>query len=369
MGVSSYQLYDLMKSMTEMTIMPTTFLLITLLCVLSPPVACKSVKLKHIHNMLHKIEDMLQASPVSSTSASPLSASVVEQVLQKVTSAVAIPEPAMLRLSFHACVGGCDGCVNVNDPNNAVLADLVSDLEEVYQSQGLADIISRADLWALLGIWAVEKTIARNNQECNDCETVPALQTEFQWGREDCKTAPYTDALLNFPSTLWNHSRLMDYFASDFGLTEREVTAMMGSHTIGRAEHFNSNSYKIKQGYFNNKYYSHLNDQSLDWKLDIIDCVDLNNINTSLCEEGLEKSWKWTVQDTQFNLNPDVALVKSFEIDDEGQPSCQFHDCPDSSSASIVEEFAQSNAKFIEDFSAAYKKLLSNGYVSLNSLE
>jgi len=349
--------------------MPTTFLLITLLCVLPPPpVSCKSVKLKHIHNMLHKMMDLLRV-PVTASPVSPLSASVVEEVLQKVTSVVDPVKPAMLRLTFHSCVGGCDGCLNVNDPNNAVLGDLVAALEEKYQSEGLADIISRADLWALLGIWAVEQTIAKNNEECQDCGTVPALQTEFQWGRVDCQTAPYTDALLNFPSTLLDHSGLMNYFASEFGFTEREVTAMMGSHTIGRAEHFNSSSYKTKQGYFNNKYYSHLTDQSLEWTLAKIDCVDLNNINTSLCEEGLETSWKWTVQDEVFNLNADVALVKSFETDAEGEPDCQFSDCPDSSSASIVEEFAQSNDKFIEEFSAAYKKLLSNGYVSLNSLE
>ena len=39
----------------------------------------------------------------------------------------------------------------------------------------------------------------------------------------------------------------MNYFDTEFGFTEREVTAMMGSHTIGRAEHFNSSSYKLKQ--------------------------------------------------------------------------------------------------------------------------
>ena len=27
----------------------------------------------------------------------------------------------MVRLTFHDCVGGCDGCLNVNDPDNAGL--------------------------------------------------------------------------------------------------------------------------------------------------------------------------------------------------------------------------------------------------------
>merc|ERR1712212_135885 len=40
--------------------MPTTFLLITLLCVLSKsPVGSKKVKLKHVHKEIHKILDLL----------------------------------------------------------------------------------------------------------------------------------------------------------------------------------------------------------------------------------------------------------------------------------------------------------------------
>ena len=106
----------------------------------------------------------------------------------------------MLRLTFHDCVGGCDGCLNVDDPDNAGLESLVTDLEQVYQEEGLVDIISRADLWALLGIWAVEQTIARNNEECEDCGQVPDLQVEFQWGR--------------VVSIVWRHSSLISPFYS-----------------------------------------------------------------------------------------------------------------------------------------------------------
>ena len=39
-------------------------------------------------------------------------------------------------------------------------------------------------MWALLGIWAVQQTIDKSNDECEDCGTVPDLDTEFQWGRQ-----------------------------------------------------------------------------------------------------------------------------------------------------------------------------------------
>ena len=57
---------------------------------------------------------------------------------------------------------------------------------------------------------------------------------------QDCDTAPYSDSLLNYPSGLLNYDELMSFFDSEFGYTEREVTALMGAHTLGGAEIFNS---------------------------------------------------------------------------------------------------------------------------------
>ena len=108
----------------------------------------------------------------------------MENVIRQARSVVGPVKPAMVRLTFHDCVGGCDGCLNVNDQENAGLGELVASLEAVYQSGGLSDIISRADMWALLGIWAVEQTIAKNNEECEDCGTVPDLKVDFKWGRK-----------------------------------------------------------------------------------------------------------------------------------------------------------------------------------------
>merc|ERR1712029_669347 len=55
MGVSSRLI-----QLTEMKMGPSTFLLITLLCVLPPPpVACKKNMLKHLHKEIHQISDAL----------------------------------------------------------------------------------------------------------------------------------------------------------------------------------------------------------------------------------------------------------------------------------------------------------------------
>jgi hypothetical protein len=40
-------------------------------------------------------------------------------------------------------VGGCDGCLNVNDTENGGLAAIVTALEAAYQAANLSTIISR----------------------------------------------------------------------------------------------------------------------------------------------------------------------------------------------------------------------------------
>ena len=57
---------------------------------------------------------------------------------------------------------------------------------------------------------------------------------------QDCDTAPYSESLLNYPSGLLNYDDLMDFFDQEFGYTEREVTALLGAHTLGAADIFNS---------------------------------------------------------------------------------------------------------------------------------
>ena len=97
----------------------------------------------------------------------------------------------------------------------------------------------------------------------------------------------------------------MSYFSTEFNYTEREVTALMGAHTLGAADIFNSgfngvwvnneqvrlhtedtnSQWKHFQQYFNNKYYSHLTDQTVNWRLVQRSCLKLNSVDTDLCED------------------------------------------------------------------------------------
>jgi len=257
---------------------------------------------------------------------SPLTSAQVDTVIRQSRSVVRGNFPTMLRLTFHDCVGGCDGCVNVGDSDNNGLAALVADLETVYQDNGFAEVLSRADMWAILGIWAVQQTIDNNN-----VSTVPDLQVDYTYGRVDCGSAPYTSSSDNFPSAKLNYQGIMEYFATEFGFTPLEVTALMGAHTIGNAEIFNSGFHgpwvSGEATMFNNQYYANLRDPSLNWRLNQRACADLNGVDSSQCGAGQTTEWQYTSGGSGFNLPADMALFQNFTVDADGKPSCDYADC------------------------------------------
>ena len=95
-------------------------------------------------------------------------------------------------------------------------------------------------MWALMAIWAVNRTISLNNDDCASCAQSPDLSTEFLWGRVgtiqyrnpslvnlplppvldfsvqyvqvDCATAPYTTADVGLPSALLHNTGLTSFF-------------------------------------------------------------------------------------------------------------------------------------------------------------
>merc|ERR1740128_1271050 len=176
-----------------------------------------------------------------------------------------------LRLSFHDCVGGCDGCLNINNEDNAGLEATIAALDTVYTDNGYDSVLSRADFWALAGIYAVDKTIELNNADCeeDDCQ-VPDSGLVFQWGRVDCDTAPYTDVDVGLPAATLDHANVMSFFATEFGFDSNETVALMGAHTLGRASTSNSGFQGTwianEADLFNNEFYKKLSDPDLTWR-------------------------------------------------------------------------------------------------------
>ena len=72
---------------------------------------------------------------------------------------------------FHDCVGSCDACINVDNPENAGLELAVEILEDIYEKVETVGIeVSRADVWVIAGRVAAE----------NGMETMPGHIDSFR---------------------------------------------------------------------------------------------------------------------------------------------------------------------------------------------
>ena len=248
-----------------------------------------------------------------------------------------VPNAAkLIRLTFHDCINekdgaGCNGCLNfegmsniygedicgvgnrpdcseinsgirparqlTTDNNNLLWAAKV--LEAVYKDPAFGpsklkalDVSlydsgkSRADLWALAGLVAVQKTTELNNYFCNPTKTKPPpcfnqinkdspscfidLPTPaFRSGRADCVPSCTDEDDYPFctskeevhPNPHGNGAETFAFFEREFGFSNQEAAALMGAHTLGHPQEFNSMfrhyswTGQRQKTQFNNQYY------------------------------------------------------------------------------------------------------------------
>jgi catalase (peroxidase I) len=266
---------------------------------------------------------------------------------------------------------------------------------------------TRADFWALAGIYAVDTAIETTNEVCGGEEscTVPESGLVFQYGRQvgpeqtvmmltalgtalgsaqDCTTSPNTDDDVGLPSATLGYDNLMNYFDTEFGFDVNETVALMGAHTLGKATTdnsgfkgawisgatllFNNDFYKVSKYLltrFMNTALQKLTDSSLTW---------LHRDNTASDDT---RHWQWnarlssmTLAETAgngvaFMLNTDMALYKDIQVDDDGKSSCDFETCDASATATAVEAFAASNEVWVQAFAKVYTKMLAHGTTEL----
>ena len=145
---------------------------------------------------------------------------------------------------------------------------------------------SRADLWAFAGLVAVQFSTETNNHYCNPTGDKPApcfnqvnkdspscfidLPTpEFRSGRSDCLPSCTGENSPDFctsneefhPSPHGNGDATIDFFKEHFDFNPKEAAALMGVHTVGHPQEFNSMfrhyswTGRIQRTMFNNLYY------------------------------------------------------------------------------------------------------------------
>ena len=133
-----------------------------------------------------------------------------------------------VRLGFHDCIGkgGCDGCVDVKNPENAGLSRYINALNPLFHVK-YSRRMSRADFYALASVVALEKATEKLADKFLG-------RSQLKFGRKDCSTVPEEDSENHFPSALGNIDDTLSYFARKLGFSPQKTVALLGAHTLGR---------------------------------------------------------------------------------------------------------------------------------------
>jgi len=308
-----------------------------------------------------------------------------------------------VRLGFHDCVGGCDGCVDLElDDNNGldVPIEALDSVVDAYVNE--ASGLTRADIWAHAALLGAELS-----QPSDD----DYISFPMTWvGRKGCEDL--NDVCLNedgvsvacdkthgphrvLPGASLTTSEIVNYFDQEFGYTAQETVAIMGAHTIGTASRDNS-GFQGEDGWvpnklqLNNNYYDWLvggddenDDQATlfhanDWTQEFINNVDRTS----------EDQFQWfhirsgDVDGTLLMLNSDISMVRDltdYMNEDTGEVTCQFRcngrvsnqNCDNTPQpvcplATMTFDFAAeykfNNTLWLTDFRSVFSAMLVHGY-------
>lgn len=300
-----------------------------------------------------------------------------------------------VRHGFHDCVGGCDGCVDMTNGDNAGLEVPIAALEPVVDMFSHFGV-TRADIWVLAALEG-----ASGQQPDGD-----AANREFpmEWiGRPTCDDLSPSVCVnttcsqdrgpdRELPSPSLDTHDLLEFFATEFDFDERDTVAIMGAHTLGTLVRENS-GYNGVNGWvgntvlFDNAYYEDLvggSDASdtfenfmasSNWKQVFVDNTDLTTPDRWEWERGTDPHI--------VMINSDMALVRNLtgEMDpDSGEVAdcqikctrsnldrCTPKRCPHAPETfDIVVEYKFNNTQFILDFEDAFLRMLNKGFTATN---
>jgi len=305
--------------------------------------------------------------------------------------------PKFLRLGFHDCVGGCDGCVNLDNPDNKGLGEVIEAIYPIVEK--FAASYSRADIWALATLVSADLSVLNGRPF--------GYHFPMRYiGRKDCGGADgrgIGGPDPTMPSADFTTHEVLDYFEEYFGFDADETVTIMGVHAVGVAHReisgfgnegvedgwvFDAESYEL-----NNRYYSMLvggGDDPIhgapEWKLELVENGD----------DGIPHRYQWYherdgKEERPIMLNADVALVRDFkdhmvkdQAGNEGLVTCKaFGDAEEEASgytrrrllngggvacpvaSKTIEkmvEYKMDNELFLYDFEKVLEKMLKNGY-------
>lgn len=264
------------------------------------------------------------------------------QVSQIITSATDRGSAlgGLVRLAFHDAgtfdgqSGGADGCVDLTSPQNNGLQAVMSSLDPVVKAAN--GLLSRADVWALAAGVAIQMAGG------------PSLS--FKAGRVDASSCSGQD---NLPDAQLGVSMIQSIFVTRLNFTEKETTALIGAHVLGRVVSTNSGysgKWVPRNDVFSNRYFVDL--LSVRW-----------NQHNLPAFQGLART-QWDGPRGTMMLNSDVSLAFDMTgCTSAGGAGAGGKLCTRAthSFSAAVTDFAASNADFSAAFVTAFAKLTALG--------
>ena len=279
-----------------------------------------------------------------------------------------------VRLAFHDCIGGCNGCVDTSNPENFGLDIPMNALAPIvakYES-----VLSRADIWVLAAFTAAEKTQPNPGVFVITLDPVQYVPFDMQYvGRPVCDGPANRGPSVQIPSAHFHTAQLLDYFQTNFGFSSRETVAIMGAHTLGVATKSQSgfdgpDGWVGSRETLNNAFYKALvRDGAVSSVFRLIPQINTGTV--------FPDQYLWRMGSSlEFMLNADMATVIDLngKINPiSGNVTCRVAGsgalCPKSPTFDIVLEYANSGNTWIHDFHDAFQKMTSNGCDSTNCIE
>jgi len=278
------------------------------------------------------------------------------------------------RLAFHDCVGsgGCDGCIDHNNPANGGLKKYTDELDRIYDSDDYG--MSRADFYAFASVVGLEISTTTSNDKFKG-------RSQFKYGRKSCKTSPKEDDTAErFPSGHSGIDTTLAYFKRWFPtFSTREVVTLLGVHTLGRARmedsgfegrwtkrhtDIGSDGHLAPQTTLDNQYYIEL---LVPWKQ-----MKLSSGNLEWFEPRVRTANDASNRNDgqpSILLNSDFCFVFNYTAtNNQGNINCRtfcppfrkstLPCCKKSTTLSIVQEFAANNALWVKEFTNIFMKMI-----------
>jgi len=260
----------------------------------------------------------------------------------------------VVRLPFHdagtytAATGTYppQGCVNLDDPANGGLAQIIQMIEPTYQKW--RDVLTRADFWVLVGVTAIQDA--------------GGPMIPYSWGRTDCNGDYPPLGLL--PDAEKNWTEVYNVFVARMGLTVQDIVALIGAHTLGRAEIQNSGYEFYWVATANRFTVQFYRDLLAGWQ------------RVTVPQSGAHQ-WDTAPPPSQGDpfmmLNTDMSLVYenvAVGSDTTGCTSTASGNCtPNSVTIDMVKMYANNQTRWFQDFTLGWNKMTSLGYKTLRPLE